>query len=129
MEYELQTGISKTVSMEVQQKDTAAAVASGLAEVFATPSMIALMEQAAYKSVAAELEEGKGTVGTLMNVSHISATPLGMEVTAKSELVEIDRKRLVFKVEAFDERGMIGEGTHERFVIDNEKFQEKANNK
>jgi fluoroacetyl-CoA thioesterase len=64
-----------------------------------------------------------------MNVSHISATPLGMEVTAKSELVEIDRKRLVFKVEAFDERGMIGEGTHERFVIDNEKFQEKANNK
>ena len=59
----------------------------------------------------------------------ISATPLGMEVTAKSELVEIDRKRLVFKVEAFDERGMIGEGTHERFVIDNEKFQEKANNK
>ena len=60
-----------------------------------------------------------------MNVSHISATPLGMEVTAKSELVEIDRKRLVFKVEAFDERGMIGEGTHERFVIDNEKFQEK----
>ena len=64
-----------------------------------------------------------------MNVSHISATPLGMEVTAKSELVEIDRKRLGFKVEAFDERGMIGEGTHERFVIDNEKFQEKANNK
>ena len=64
-----------------------------------------------------------------MNVSHISATPLGMEVTAKSELVEIDRKRLLFKVEAFDERGMIGEGTHERFVIDNEKFQEKANNK
>ncbi len=64
-----------------------------------------------------------------MNVSHISATPLGMEVTAKSELVEIDRKSLVFKVEAFDERGMIGEGTHERFVIDNEKFQEKANNK
>ena len=61
-----------------------------------------------------------------MNVSHISATPLGMEVTAKSELVEIDRKRLVFKVEAFDERGMIGEGTHERFVIDNEKFQGKS---
>lgn len=82
-----------------------------------------------HKSVAAELEDGKGTVGTLMNVSHISATPLGMEVTAKSELVEIDRKRLVFKVEAFDERGRIGEGTHERFVIDNEKFQEKANNK
>ena len=66
-----------------------------------------------YTSVAAELEEGKGTVGTLMNVSHISATPLGMEVTAKSELVEIDRKRLVFKVEAFDERGRIGEGTQD----------------
>ena len=102
---------------------------SGELNVYATPSMIALMEQAAYKSVAGELEEGMGTVGTLMNVSHISATPLGMEVTAKTELIEIDRKRLVFHVEAFDERGKIGEGTHERFIIDNRKFQEKTDNK
>ena len=123
----LETGIRGEAKEVVSESNSAQAMKSGELKVYATPSMIALMEQAAYKSVAAELEEGK--VGTLMNVSHISATPLGMEVTAKSELVEIDRKRLVFKVEAFDERGMIGEGTHERFVIDNEKFQEKANNK
>ena len=125
----LATGIQGEKKEQVTQENTALTMKSGALKVYATPAMIALMEQAAYKSVAAELEEGKGTVGTLMNVSHISATPLGMEVTAKSELVEIDRKRLVFKVEACDERGMIGEGTHERFVIDNEKFQEKANNK
>ena len=125
----LETGIRGEAKEVVSESNSAQAMKSGELKVYATPSMIALMEQAAYKSVAAELEEGKGTVGTLMNVSHISATPLGMEVTAKSELVEIDRKRLVFKVEAFDERGRIGEGTHERFVIDNEKFQEKANNK
>ena len=125
----LTVGIQGEKKEQVTQENTALTMKSGALKVYATPAMIALMEQAAYKSVAAELEEGKGTVGTLMNVSHISATPLGMEVTAKSELVEIDRKRLVFKVEAFDERGRIGEGTHERFVIDNEKFQEKANNK
>jgi fluoroacetyl-CoA thioesterase len=125
----LETGIKGEAKEVVSEKNSAKAMKSGELNVYATPSMIALMEQAAYKSVAAELEEGNGTVGTLMNVSHISATPFGMEVTAVSELVEIDRKRLVFKVEAFDERGKIGEGTHERFIIDNEKFQEKANNK
>ena len=105
----LETGIRGEAKEVVSESNSAQAMKSGELKVYATPSMIALMEQAAYKSVAAELEEGKGTVGTLMNVSHISATPLGME--------------------AFDERGRIGEGTHERFVIDNEKFQEKANNK
>ena len=125
----LQTGIKGEVTEIVSEKNSAAAMKSGELNVYATPSMIALMEQAAYKSVAGELEEGMGTVGTLMNVSHISATPLGMEVTAKTELIEIDRKRLVFHVEAFDERGKIGEGTHERFIIDNRKFQEKTDNK
>ena len=125
----LQTGIKGEVTEIVSENNSAAAMKSGELNVYATPSMIALMEQAAYKSVAGELEEGMGTVGTLMNVSHISATPLGMEVTAKTELIEIDRKRLVFHVEAFDERGKIGEGTHERFIIDNRKFQEKTDNK
>lgn len=125
----LQTGIKGEVKEIVSEKNSAAAMKSGELNVYATPSMIALMEQAAYKSVAGELEEGMGTVGTLMNVSHISATPLGMEVTAKTELIDIDRKRLVFHVEAFDERGKIGEGTHERFIIDNRKFQEKTDNK
>ena len=125
----LQTGIKGEVKEIVSENNSAAAMKSGELNVYATPSMIALMEQAAYKSVAGELEEGMGTVGTLMNVSHISATPLGMEVTAKTELIDIDRKRLVFHVEAFDERGKIGEGTHERFIIDNRKFQEKTDNK
>ncbi len=125
----LQTGIKGEVKEIVSENNSAAAMKSGELNVYATPSMIALMEQAAYKSVAGELEEGMGTVGTLMNVSHISATPLGMEVTAKTELIEIDRKRLLFHVEAFDERGKIGEGTHERFIIDNRKFQEKTDNK
>ena len=87
------------------------------------------MEEAAYKSIQGKLEEGKGSVGTLMNIKHLSSTPIGMEVTAKSEVIEVDRRRIVFKVEAFDERGKIGEGTHERFIIDNEMFQMKTDNK
>ena len=125
----LETGIRGEAKEVLSESNSEKAMKSRELKVYATPSMIALMEQAAYKSVAAELEEGKGTVGTLMNVSHISATPLGMEVTAKSELVEIDRKRLVFKVVGFDVGGMFGEGTHDRLVIVIEKFQEKANNK
>ena len=76
-----------------------------------------------------ELEDGKGSVGTSMNIKHIASTPIGMEVTAKTELIEVDRRRLVFKVEAFDERGKIGEGIHERFIINNEDFQKKTDNK
>lgn len=125
----LEKGIKGEARETVSEKNSAAAMGSGELKVYATPAMVALMEQAAYKSVAGDLEEGQGTVGTLMNVSHISATPLGMEVTAKTELVEIDRRRLVFRVEAFDERGKIGEGTHERFIVDNGKFQAKADGK
>lgn len=125
----LKTGLTGEAKEKVSEKNSAATMKSGELNVYATPSMIALMEQAAYKSVAGELEEGQGTVGTLMNVSHISATPFGMEVTAKTELIEIDRKRLVFHVEAYDERGKIGEGTHERFIVDNARFQEKTDNK
>ena len=125
----LEKGIKGTGRQVVTEKLTAKEMGSGELAVYATPAMIALMEETAYKSVTAELEDGMGTVGTLMNVSHISATPLGMEVTARTELIEIDRKRLVFHVEAFDERGKIGEGTHERFIIDNRKFQEKTDNK
>ena len=113
----------------VNENNIAKTLRSGELNVYATPSMIALMEEAAYKSIQSELEQGKGSVGTLMNVKHLSSTPIGMEVTAKSELIEIDRRRLVFKVEAFDEGGKIGEGIHERFIIDNEDFQKKTDNK
>ena len=104
---------------------SAARIGSGLVEVFATPMMVALIEQTCLESVLPHLEEGQGTVGTLVNVSHVSATPIGMRVWCESELVEVDRRRLVFKVKAYDECGLIGEGTHERFIIDNAKFMEK----
>ena len=94
-----------------------------------TPAMIALMEETAYKSVTAELEDGMGTVGTLMNVKHVSASPVGMEITCETELTEVDGRRLVFTVKAYDTKGLIGEGVHERFVIVNEKFQAKTDSK
>lgn len=122
----IKIGIIGEAKDNVNENNIAKTLRSGELKVYATPSMVALMEEAAYKSIQGQLEEGKGTVGTLMNIRHIDSTPIGMEVTAKSELVEVDRRRLVFKVEAFDERGKIGEGIHERFIIDNEKFQLKT---
>lgn len=113
----------------VTQENTAKTVGSGELDVFATPAMIALMEETAYKSVAGELDAGMGSVGTLMNVKHLSATPVGMKVTCHTELREVDGRRLVFHVEARDEAGLIGEGTHERFIVENEKFQKKADSK
>ena len=125
----LEAGIKGTGSVEVVRENTAAAVGSGMLEVFATPMMIALMEKTACESVAPYLEEGSGTVGTELNVKHVAATPIGMQVTCETELVEVDGRRLVFHVKASDEAGLIGEGTHERFIINNEKLQSKANGK
>jgi predicted thioesterase len=87
--------------------------------------MIALMENAAWQAVAEHLDEGYVTVGTLVNVKHLAATPLGQKVRATAELIEIDRRRLVFKVEAYDERQKIGEGLHERFAVNLERFMQK----
>ena len=125
----LNTGIKGSASEIVTNEKTAVAVGSGGLSVYATPAMIALMEKSAYESVQSLLEEGSGTVGTLMNIQHISATPVGMKVTAESELIAIEGRKLTFKVTAFDEVGKIGEGIHERFIINNEKFQAKTNSK
>ena len=122
-------GTKGRVETVVDNSNTAKFAGSGSLDVFATPSMICLMEQAAQASVAEYLEEGKGTVGTRIAVTHDAATPLGMKVWAESELVEVDRRRLVFEVAAYDECGLIGRGTHERFIIDNEKFLAKVNAK
>ncbi len=119
-------GIKGRQETTVTSANVAMNVGSGVVKVFATPMMIALMEKAAVLSVEPFLESGQSSVGTKINVSHIAATPEGMKVWAETELVEIDRRRLVFKVAAYDERGLIGEGTHERFIIDVEKFQAKA---
>ena len=123
---ELKTGIKCTKELTVTEDLTAAALDSGGLPVYATPAMIALMEFAAWDSVEPCMEEGRTTVGTLMNVKHLSATHVGMHVKAESELVEIDRRRLVFKVAAYDDAGLIGEGTHERFIIDTDRFMSAA---
>ena len=88
--------------------------------------MISLIERAACESVQPYLEKGCGSVGTELRVKHLAATPVGMTVTAKTELIQVEGRRLVFRVEAFDEAGKIGEGEHERFIIQNEKFLAKA---
>ena len=125
----MHTGIMGEARETVNENNTALKMKSGGLMVYATPAMIALAEQAAYKSVEPYLEEGQGTVGTLMNVKHMAATPVGMEITAKSELTSIEGRKLTFKIEVFDEREKIGEGVHERFIVNNEKFQNKANGK
>ncbi|SCJ95653.1 Uncharacterised protein [uncultured Eubacterium sp.] len=125
----LEIGIKGNQEVKVTDENTALTMGSGTLKVFATPSMIALMEKTAWQSVASDLEEGSGTVGTQLNVSHLSATPLGMTVRCESELIEVDGRKLVFKVSAYDEAGLIGEGTHERFIVKNEKFQAKADSK
>lgn len=125
----MEIGIKGLAETVVDHSNTAKFAGSGELEVFATPFMIALMEQAAYSSVAPYLEDGQGTVGTKLNVSHDAATPVGMKVWAESELCELDGRRLVFTVKAYDECGLIGQGTHERFIIKNDKFLAKCNAK
>lgn len=125
----LSIGLKGREEVLVSEGNSAKAMGSGTLDVFATPSMTALMEQTAWKSVAPYLEEGCGTVGTRLDITHDAPTPLGMKVWCESELTEIDGRRLVFRVAAFDEKGKIGGGTHERFIIQNEKFQAKANKK
>lgn len=125
----LEVGIKGHMEQVVTSEVTADRIGSGLVQVFATPMMIALMEQTCNESVVPFLDEGQGTVGTIVNVSHCSATPVGMKVWCDSELVEVDRRRLVFRVNAYDECGLIGEGSHERFIIDSKKFQEKIDSK
>ncbi len=125
----IQNGIKGYQEDFVTEDKLAKNVGSGLVRVYATPQMIALIEKTAVLSVESYLEEGQSTVGTLINITHCAATPCGMKVHAETELVEIDRRKLTFKVKAYDERGLIGEGTHERFIIDIAKFQAKADSK
>lgn len=125
----LQPGLSHEVTFSVTQALSAKAVGSGTLEVLATPVMIARMEQAAWTAVAPALDAGEGTVGTLMNVKHLSPTPLGMSVTCRAELKEVDGRRLVFQVTAWDDKGTVGEGVHERVIIQNTRFFAKAQQK
>lgn len=122
----LQPGLSQEITFSVTPELTAKAVGSGTLEVLATPILIARMEQAAWTAVSPALEAGSGTVGTLMNVKHLSPTPVGMSVTCRAELTEAEGRRLVFRVTAWDAAGPVGEGVHERAVIQNDRFLDKA---
>ena len=119
-------GRSETV---VTEHNTADAVGSGLVPVFATPYMIALMENAASISLLPYLAADEGTVGTHLDVAHTSATPIGMKVWADAVVTAVDGKKITFEVSAFDEAGEIGRGTHERFIIRPEQFLAKAQGK
>ena len=119
-------GLKGRAETVVNESNTAQAACSGALPVFGTPFMCALMEEAAWKSIAPHLEASQSTVGTRLNVSHDSATPVGMKVWAESEVTQVDGKRLVLKVAAFDERGPIGQGTHERFIVTDERFLSKT---
>lgn len=125
----IEKGIKGHLEQTVTDELCADRIGSGLVKVFATPMMIALIERTCNESVTPLLDPGQGTVGTRIDVSHCAATPVGMRVWCDSELIEVDRRRLVFSVRAYDQCGLIGEGTHERFIIDSDRFQQKANAK
>ena len=124
----LEKGMKGHLEFTVTEDKLASKVGSGLVNVFATPMMIAAIEQTAAASVQGALDEGCTTVGTLVNVSHVAATPEGMKVTVDTELTDVspNGRMLTFNVKAFDEAGLIGEGTHQRAVVLKERFEEKA---
>lgn len=122
----MQPGMTHTLTVTVEPTMTAASMKSGCLDVLATPILVAFMENVCLECVQGELDEGMTTVGTLVNISHLAPTPIGMKVRFECTLREIDRRRLVFDVKAFDEVSLVGEGTHERFVVDGEKFVAKS---
>lgn len=126
---EITVGMKGTVSTLVEREDTALEVGSGSLLVYATPCMVALMEGAACEAIAEALPEGKTSVGTALNISHLAATPVGLEVRAEAEVTEVDGSMITFQVTAYDEAGKIGEGTHKRAVITAQRFLDKVYSK
>lgn len=125
----LEIGLKHTKEVVCDENNTAAAVGSGSLRVFSTPALLTLMELCAAECVLSHLEEGQSTVGTKVELKHIAATPVGMTVKCECELTEIDRRRLVFDIKAYDERELVGECIHERFIVNNEKFLDKCYSK
>ena len=125
MEYDMLKGLRHSETLVVEHKDTAAVYGSGSLEVFATPAMIALMEKTCLEGVNDKIGEGNTTVGIAVNIKHLKASPVGALIRCDAHLVEVDRKRLVFEVRCFEGETLIGEGIHERFVVDSEKFMGK----
>lgn len=125
----LEIGLKGRAETIVTEQNTAEAIGSGLVPVFGTPFMIALMENAAVNAIQPCLAADEGSVGTLLNVAHSSATPIGMKVWANAAVTAVDGKKITFEVTAFDEAGEIGHGIHERFIIKPERFLAKAQGK
>ena len=125
MEFKIPEGLENNLEVLVGNNNTAKKYGSGLLDVFATPAMIALMEETSHRSVESFLPDGFTTVGTEVKIKHIKATPIAMKVFCRSILQKVDGRRLFFTVEAFDEVGKIGEGSHERFIVDADRFMEK----
>ena len=126
---EIIVGMKGEVSTLVEREDTAKEVGSGDLLVYATPCMVALMEGAACEAIADALGETQTTVGTALNIEHISATPVGLEVRAEAEVTAVEGKVITFDLKAFDETGEIGHGIHKRVIVNSQKFLEKAYNK
>ncbi|MDD4335645.1 MAG: thioesterase family protein [Desulfotomaculaceae bacterium] len=126
---EIAPGITGEVRIKVDQKETAVVYESGSVRVLATPALIRFMEKAALSSVAPYLDEGLTTVGTSIDVKHLAATPVGMDVVITSRLAEVTGKRLLFEMEARDQVDLIGTGTHERFIVKTDNFVSRAEGK
>lgn len=122
-------GIVNEKRVAVSEELTAKHLGSGTVQVLATPAMIALMERTSHEAVERLLAPGQTTVGVLVTVRHLAATPLGMEVRTRSELVAVDGRKLTFNVEAFDAIEKVGDGTHERYIIDLARFEERLQRK
>ena len=126
---EITVGMKGQVSTLAEREDTAKEVGSGDLLVYSTPCMVALMEGAACEAIAEALSETQTTVGTALNIEHISATPVGLEVRAEAEVTAVEGKLITFCVTAFDEAGEIGRGTHKRVIVNSQKFLDKAYSK
>lgn len=122
----MEVGLKNKKVVKVEYNMTAASMGSGLLPVFATPYLVAMIEATCKDSVQPYLSEGSGTVGTKVDIEHLAPSLVGAELVFESELIEVDRRRLVFRATAYDKDTLIGRGTHERFIIDNEKFMKKA---
>ena len=122
----IEIGLKGRAETVVVPENTASAVGSGLVPVFATPFMVALMEQAASSSLVPHLDDGQGSVGIHLDISHEAATPIGMKVWAESEVIAVDGKQITFAVSAYDEVGLIGRGTHKRACITVDRFMAKT---
>ena len=126
---EITVGMKGTATTLVEREDTAVEVGSGDLLVYAAPCMAALMEGAACEAIAEALDEDKTTVGTALNLEHLSATPVGLEVRAEAEVTAVEGKVITFEIHAFDEAGEIGKATHKRVLVNSQKFLDKAYSK